>query len=386
MKPRDLLALLPRPLLDLLETSERTVPRLDPGETDRLVARARSLRVAFVRQDIFSDLYCANPKLPGPELVRNSTRRTGPAGLLVDLAADYWIVREAADPECAVWTEKIERDPVSPDHYRAQRTARPAAHIRHSFAEFSVGVDEIPWEDYDLVVAMDVAVPYRILAKTRRPLWAYLPSDPGTPTAKRSLRKPPGNYDLALTHSFRRIPVRPGLGPRTVEFPYAFLRRKTWEEVFPQGSGAEKTGTMVEHQTEAILSPDERRRLESLGPLRKPWGSLPEVANSLNRSRFYFRCGGGPIVGNGLVEAVAAGCVAVGRKEEFVNRSLLCRSGLITSLGQGIKKMEQMNADAKTTGRLRERQGRLVDFYCFHRPLAEILHHGEEQRGWGRNR
>jgi len=62
MKPRDLLALLPRPLLDLLETSERTVPRLDPGETDRLVARARTLRVAFVRQDIFSDLYCANPK------------------------------------------------------------------------------------------------------------------------------------------------------------------------------------------------------------------------------------------------------------------------------------------------------------------------------------
>jgi hypothetical protein len=77
--------------------------------------------------------------------------------------------------------------------------------------------------------------------------------------------------------------------------------------------------------------------------------------------------------------------VAVGRKEEFVNRSLLCRSGLITSLGQGIKKMEQMNADAKTTGRLRELQGRLVDFYCFHRPLAEILHHGKILRGWGRH-
>jgi hypothetical protein len=131
------------------------------------------------------------------------------------------------------------------------------------------------------------------------------------------------------------------------------------------------------------MPPEIRRRLGSLGPVRKPGGSLPEVAESLNHSLFYFRCGGGPIIGNGLVEAVAAGCVAVGRREEFVNRSLLCRSGLIRTLGEGIEKLETMRADPESTDRLRQLQGRLVDFFCFHRPLAGVLAHRKRRSRTG---
>lgn len=356
-----------------METSERLVPRFDPARSEAWLQRFRELRIAFVRQDVFQDLYCAEPGLPGPELVRRSVRRTGPAGLLVDCEADYWIVREDAAPECAVWAEKIANDPdPQPEAYRAKRKQISAPGLATCFADHAVGVEEVPWENYDLVVSLDVSVPFRILAKTRRPVWAYLPGDPGVPTAIRSLRQPPGIYQLALTHSFRRYPVRPALGPRTVEFPYTFLRQETWRKVFPASGKPDRIGTMVEHQTESLLSHQERASLTSLGPIRKPEGSILDVAERLNLSRYYFRCGGGPIVGNGIVEAVAAGCVAFGNHREFVSRSLFCRSTLSSTRAVGVEKIRRLDAHPVRRAQLQELQGALVDYFCFYRPIRQL--------------
>ena len=367
------LACLPRPLLDFLETSESLVPRFPIPQMEAWVQRLRQLRIAFVRQDVFQDLYCANPRLPGPELVRRSVRRTGPAGLLVDFQADYWIVKEDPAPECSVWAEKIanDADPL-PQAYRERRNQVPAPGFSTSFGSHAVGVDEVPWENYDLVVSLDISIPFRILAKTQRPVWAYLPGDPGVPTAKRCLRQPPGNYHLSLTHSFRRYPVRPGLGARAVEFPYTFLRRKTWREVFPSSPACVRAGTMVEHQTESRLSSRERDGLAAVGPLRRPEGSILDVADCLNRSRFYFRCGGGPVVGNGMVEAAAAGCLAFGNHREFVSRSLFCRSTLCSHRPSGVEKIRCLDAHPARLARLQSLQGDLVDYFCFYRPVRQL--------------
>lgn len=225
---------LPRRVLDLMETSDWEVPIRHAGLMESWVKELRGLKIAFVRQDVFLDLYCADPRLAGPELVRNSVQRTGPAGLLVDLQADYWILKEDPAPECSIWMEKIANDPnPQPEAYRSQKDRPPRANFSTTFASHAVKADDVPWENYDLVVSIDISVPFRVISKTRRPLWAYLPGDPGVPTAKRSLREPPGNYNLSLSHGFRRYPVRPNLGPRTIEFPYTFLRQSTWKKVFP---------------------------------------------------------------------------------------------------------------------------------------------------------
>lgn len=376
-----LLACLPRPWLDGLETNELLVPRLGLERLESWFRRFQELRVAFVRQDVFQDLYCADPRLSGVELVRQSVRRTGPAGLLVDCQADYWIVQEDVAPECAVWEEKIANNPdPQPEAYRAKRNQIPAPGFASSFGTHAVKVDEIPWEKYDLVVSLDISVPFRIVAQTRRPIWAYLPGDPGVPTAKRALRDPPGNYQLALTHSFRRYPVRPGLGPRTVEFPYTFLRRETWQKVFPTVGNISRTGTMVEHQTESLLSPKERAILTGVGPIRKPEGPIQDVAESLNCSRYYFRCGGGPIVGNGIVEAAAAGCVAVGNHREFVSRSLLCRSNLCSTRAAGVDTLRQLEDDPVRLARFQGLQGALVDYFCFYRPVRQLWEHWRQMK------
>ena len=369
-----LLSLLPRQALDRLETGAWRIPEPDLLGCEKWVTALREMRIALVRQDVYSDLYCCNPKMSGPEIVRHSVRRTGPAGLLVDLHADYWVVKEDAAPECAIWTEKIANDPdPCAQTYRAQKDRPPGAGFVNCFSDYAVKVDEIPWDRYDLVVSIDISVPFRIIQRSRRPLWAYLPGDPGVPTAKRSLQEPPGNYDISLSHSFRRHSVRPSLGPRTVEFPYTFLRRGSWDKIFPRSQTERRRGTMVEHQTEKLLSDPERQKLQGIGPLRRPEGSILDVAERLNRSAFYFRCGGGPIVGNGIVEAAASGCLAVGNAREFVNRSLFCHPNVWFTREAGIDRILELASDPKSLDQWVGIQGRLLDYYCFYRPIREIL-------------
>jgi hypothetical protein len=130
---------------------------------------------------------------------------------------------------------------------------------------------------------------------------------------------------------------------------------------------------MMEHHTWDLLSDPEKAEYEKFGPLYRPKGSLPEVAQTLSRSRYYFRCGGRPIVGNGLVEAIAAGCVAIGRRSEFVNRSLLCTTALIDDLQQGVEKIQEFEMCSERLDKIREIQGNLLDYYCFYRPALELL-------------
>ena len=72
--------LLPRSVLDAMETSEVFAPHVKPRQFDQLLEEYRELRIAFVRQDVFTDLYCCDRQLPAEEIVRQSTCRTGPAG------------------------------------------------------------------------------------------------------------------------------------------------------------------------------------------------------------------------------------------------------------------------------------------------------------------
>lgn len=362
---------LPRPWLDRLELAGPDGHQPAEADTDAVVRRWRGLRIALVRQEVFDDLYCADSGTAGEELVRQSVKRTGPAGLVVDLGADYWIVREEAAPECRVWEEKFSGDPPAVlQRYREERgrTRGQAG----SFSSHAVACDDIPWEDYDLVISVDVAVPFSLIAKTRRPVWAYLPGDPGTATAKHSLRRPPGNYELSLSHSFRRLPTRPGLGSRTVEFPYGFLRRRTWQQVFPVPEKTPRRGIMLESHTAHLWGEKEKREFEPWGPLRRPAGSIGQVAADLNASLFYLRHGGRPLVGNGLIEAVAAGCVAVAPPREFISRSLFCGPDGIRSRGELRETVRHLSENPEVREGLRERQGRRLDYYCFHRPAEDL--------------
>ena len=65
------------------------------------------MKIAFVKQDCYQDLYVSDKNASVEELLFSSQGRVGPIGLFTLLGADYYIVKEEKNKECHFW-EKTE--------------------------------------------------------------------------------------------------------------------------------------------------------------------------------------------------------------------------------------------------------------------------------------
>ena len=232
-------------------------------------------RVALVKQALYGDLYCAPPDQSSQTIACSSLRRTGPLGLVVDLQASFWMVHEDSAPECHRWEESVGSNPATrkADLRRTRSFPDQPLPACHRFAgqtprSMAVRVDEVPWGNFDVVVSLDVSVPLRVIRSHPKISWIYFPTDPGTPTAKRARCRPPEGFSMSLTHTHRRFPVRPRLGPAAIECPYSFQSSFSWDQVWPPL--AKREGIMVEHQTYALLNEKQRGQLAALGTIRTP--------------------------------------------------------------------------------------------------------------------
>lgn len=367
-----LLPLFPRGWLNRLET--HTLPRAFGQIPSCVQIRTEwsRLRVAFVKQALYSDLYVSPPGKDVGTIVKSSLKRTGPMGLLTDLNAQFFNVREDPAPECRAWEESVGSNPGT----REEDLARAREHGR---SMGGIAVDTVPWNSLDVVISLDISVPCRIRRQHPRILWVYFPADPGTPTAKAARRRPPEGFDVSLSHSHRRFAVRPGLGKKAVEFPYSFQSSFSWDLIWP--SDSRRTGVMVENQTFAAMVVGERRKLEAFGPVRVPRGSVDEVAVALRSAKYYLRLQGGPLSGNGQIEAIMSGALALGDPETFVQRSLFTPATIASTLKQAIEKISRWEGSPELYRKDREEQLAVAEFVCFRRPAFHLLSMNQKKRG-----
>lgn len=367
-----LLPLFPRSWLNRIET--HTLPQAfgKIPSCDQIRAAGCRIRTAVLKQSLYPDLYVCPPGQDHATILRSSLKRTGPMGFFTDWHAQFFNVLEDPAPECRAWEESVGSNPGT----RVEDLARAREHGKKVGG---MAVDAVPWDSLDMVISLDLCVPHRILRHYPRILWVYFPTDPGTPTAKAARRRPPEGFDVSLSHSHRRFPVRPGLGQKTVEFPYSFQTSFSWDSIWP--SDNRRTGVMVENQTFANMEAGARRKLEAFGPVRVPRGSLDEVARDLRRSKYYLRLQGGPLTGNGQIEAVMAGALAVGDPGTFVQRSLFTPATVVSDLEEALKKITRWEDAPELYRRDREEQLAVAEFVCFRRPASHLLSLEREKRG-----
>jgi len=367
-----ILLIFPRACLNLMETHAQPASFWNFSGSPQIRAEWAGIRLAFVKQSLYSDLYTSEAGTSAAEVVKSSLFRTGPMGLLADLNAKFLMVREDSAPECHVWEESVGSNPQTreEDLRRAREQGKRAG-----------GMDarEISWDSFDIVISLDIGIPQSIRRKYPGVFWAYLPADPGTPTAKAARWRPPEGFDITLTHTHRRFPVRPSLGRLAVEFPYSFQSSFSWDVVWP--SGAPRKGVMVETQTFAALSPQERRKLETFGPVRIPRGTVNEVAAGLRSSKYYLRLQGGPLTGNGQVEAIMAGAISLGNPETYVQRSLFTAATIATTFASAMEKIADWEISPQRYQRDREEQLAIAEFICFQRPARQLLARYQQKAG-----
>jgi hypothetical protein len=356
---------LPRPLLNRWEINRLPDP-VPEAVWNEVTAFWAGRKVALVKQTAYQGLYPESSSGDWIPTVLQSGYHLGPFSLLADLGADYWVVQQEKDPETFLWREKFSGEPDPESSFQARMAE--VRQLERAGQRRIVGVDDVDWGRYDLVIGIDIPVPERTVRSHPGTLWAYLSAEAGGPLQKNSLHAPVAGYHLFLNHGFRRYRCRPRNRRHVLEFPLQFQSRRAWDrlrQAIPV-SGSPKNILVGAGSWE-----------EAPGPAPLPWdhlsGSLtPAYLAQMFSARFTVHTTSRPRWGNWAIEAAQSGSLFLGNAASLAHLSLLlpgldCRSladasGKISGL---LKNLEHLQA-------LQSRQADLAEELAFRRPLLDL--------------
>jgi hypothetical protein len=188
------------------------------------------LKIAFVKQVVYQDLYVASNRSTAAELLFSSMGRVGPIGLFTLHNADFYITKETSDPESkhwekilATWSKNGADDfrmlnHTTLDKIPGQEFKRPGSTI--SPGQFAIDPESVDWSKYDVVFCINFAVPERIIKQFPKVLWTYMIAE-----ANRYMDKVYYGYDCSLNQESRGL-IANSCG--IIDFPYTYLGHIVW--------------------------------------------------------------------------------------------------------------------------------------------------------------
>lgn len=355
---------LPRNCLDWAEIHG------NPGETPLARVQAdlafwRSRRIALVKQVAYQGLYPESSSGTWIPTVLRSGYHLGPFSFLADLGADYFVVRQAPEPETYLWREKFATDPDPEASFQLRMSeVRELESSRLLFRS----VDDVPWHEYDLVIGIDVPVPSRIVQKFSRTLWAYYSAEAGGPLQKNSLQAPLAGYQIFLNHGFRRYRSRPRNRAHVLEFPFQFQSRNAWNQL------SHTIAPMGARKTILVGAGSWK---EPPGPAPLTWdhlsgASTPAYLQQMFTAEFAVHTTARPRWGNWAIEAIHSGSLFLGNGGSLAHLSLLLPGLDCRSLLEAAQQIKLLLAEPQKLETLRVQQAALAEYLAFRRPLADL--------------
>jgi hypothetical protein len=371
-----------RKSLDGLEIRCAAFDSAKPTPHTRCEALCNQLRgkIAIVKQEVYQDFYCCSAGRPPQETLASTLFRSGPVSLLTELEADFWIVKLEEDPECTVWRQKVTDCQQAPEEFYLSLRTEPFKNGQYGHQKpqghFAISCGSIDWAKYKVVISYDIAVPARVTRKYPQVIWCYCIGEPCMGVYKSSVDRPVEGYDLFLNQRFRRIRLLPKPARHVVEFPYFVQNYGCFHKALGlRDDPAERSGVFAEAKSKSILSEDDIKSLSRFGPLRWPVGIVPMFLRELMRSK-YFLILEGRKWGNAMVEAIAAGCLALGIPEGQHNVSLFTPRTTCRSFEAILRRIEFFESNREAFEAEVWRQRSLLDRFCFERPFRDLLQKG----------
>ena len=355
--------MLPRFLLNWAEV--HAAPKLiSNAEIKTCLDFWSSRKVALVKQTAYQGAYLPGAGRSWIQTILTAPAHLGPMSFLADLNADYFVVRQTPDPETYLWKEKFAGDPDPDIAFR-----RIEAWQEEQETMGVVNCDQIRWDDYDLVIGLDIPIPTRIVTKSKRTMWAYYSVEAGGSLHKKSLVDPIQGYHLYLNHCFRRYRARPYNKNHVLEFPFTFQSTASWKHL------AKETACEVANRRGAVVD---------RGSWQSHSGEKPEFMTPLSgdvatvyiqlmaASRFAIRTDSRTRWGNWALEAIQAGCLFMGRAESLAMRGVLLPDLIVQDLPSAQKAMEALLKDPIRIHALTQIQAALAEHLAFRRPLMDL--------------
>ena len=353
---------LPRSLLDWAEIY--AIPEFisEPVHQENL-SFWKSRRVALVRQTAYRGAYLPGVKRNWTDVVLSANAHLGPFSFLAELNADYFVTRQTPDQETYLWKGKFANDPNPETAYRdveAWQEEQEAMDV--------VDCNQIRWDDYDLVVCLDIPIPTHIVSKSKKTIWAYYSVEVGGTLHKSSTLKPVNGYHFYLNHCFRRYRARPCNKNHVLEFPFTFQSTASWKHLAKETTGgdANRRGAVVDRASWQS-HPDGKSGF--MTPLS---GDAAAYIRLMSSSQFSIRTDPKARWGNWALEAVQAGCIFLGRADSLAMSGVLLPDLVVPDLASAHKKIEALLKNPLHMQSLAKTQSALAEHLAFRRPLMDL--------------
>jgi len=261
---------------------------------------------------------------------------------------------------------------------------------------------DIPFSDYDVVIALDPVID---VDKNSRTLFAYCMNEHWESLYNKSLIKPIGNYDLFLAHMMDSASVLKGL-PQSVSFP--LLRSPaTTRQVFNAGKQEKawadwRTLIQIAGITDAWTEDAHRaaKTLESI--IEMPvcykafsrvkynftnpplWGDAAKYLGAMAECKYYIsvRVAG---AGQGICDAASLGCICIG-KSDIPCHKIICHPMCLCESNDDLSvKMKEITQSQELHKEILDWQDKMLNKHFVEQPLGLLQQAVEMKRSRARS-
>lgn len=337
------------------------------------------LKIAFVKQDCYQDLYVADKTATVSDILFSSQGRVGPIGLFTLFDCDFYIVKEDNAPECHFWEktaikrQTIKNDralkDVTLDKIPGQEFKRPGSDKPNGF--YAVDLYTVDWSEYNIVVCINIAFPTKVVHSYPNTLWCYMIG-----AANFAMDKVYYGYDVSFNQeNCGRYDRATGV----LDFPYTFVGPDCLEKIVFEylNRPAKKVGIYGE-----INTTTERpvKRIPQFEPISEATGQPIKVHQQLIRdnliemydAKYYLKVGGRITRGNGAIEAISCGTVVLMHPDDIICRQILPKNAWVKDAEEAIAKIKYLDNNPDEYQKLLEEERLLLKTFIVDYPVQYL--------------
>lgn len=348
------------------------------------------MKIALVKQDVYQDLYVGDKNMDITELLFSSVGRVGPISLFDEYDCDFYIVKEEKDSECHMWERVM---PHKIKEFRKLKTELITSVKGMEFHEpgsefpnghFAVSCDDIDWDIYDIVISINISVPTRIVRSHPNVLWAYMIGE-----ANFMLDKTYFGYDVCLNQLIRG---EHDLINGVIDFPYTFVGPTVLERIAIKEFGfTEKHGIYGEINTTTERPVKRIPQFEPISaatdePIVVHQQNIKKNLEAVYKAKYYLKVGGRKTRGNGIIEAVSLGTLALLSPDDVICSQLLPKEAWVFSADEAIAKINYFNEHPEEYDRVLQKERDLISQFIIDYPKHWLQKAVEIKREKGPNK
>jgi hypothetical protein len=341
------------------------------------------MKYALIKQDVYQDLYvCSHKERDVKNILFSSIMRVGPFGLIKDLNADFYIIKEDERfKETQLYRKSLPKF-ANNLHILKIKTAnnlpgleflKPGSNYPNG--KFSLAFDQVNWGKYDIVISINCALPRVELKKHPNTLFCYMIGEANIKSIF-----PKFGYDVTLTQESSSKINR----CRNVGFPYTFLNSSTLEEVIDPPKV--KSGIYIEinshpeRPVSKIPEPFERIIEKTGEKIYFHNQDLKQNLENISKAKYFVKFGGRRIRGNSFIESVSLGTLVLANKKDAIHNDVIFGKLNVESEKDIINTINFFNDNPEEYSQNLKLQKDIVHSKYYKIPIQSLEYHLQKKR------